>query len=60
MRRWDWDQPDLREALREAYKAPRAGKGKWEVFLRKKGEKKVVIVYDAKTEEVFVITGAEG
>jgi len=60
MRRWDWDQPDLREALREAYKASRAGKGKWEVFLRKKGEKKVVIVYDAKTEEVFVITGAEG
>jgi len=60
MRKWDWDQPDLREALREAYKASRAGKGKWEVFLRKKGEKKVVIVYDAKTEEVFVITGAEG
>ena len=60
MRRWDWDQLDLREALREAYKASRAGKGKWEVFLRKKGEKKVVIVYDAKTEEVFVITGAEG
>jgi len=60
MRRWDWDQPDLREALREAYKASRAGKGKWEVFLRKKGEKKVVIVYDAKTEEVFVITGSEG
>ena len=60
MRRWDWDQLDLREALQEAYKASRAGKGKWEVFLRKKGEKKVVIVYDAKTEEVFVITGAEG
>ncbi len=60
MRRWDWDQLDLREALREAYKASRVGKGKWEIFLRKKGEKKLVIVYDAKTEEVFVITGAEG
>lgn len=60
MRKWDWDQLDLREALREAYKASRAGKGKWEVFLRKKGMKKLVIVYDAQTEEVFVITGSEG
>jgi hypothetical protein len=60
MRKWDWDQLDLRQALREGYKASKAGKGKWEVFLRKKGEKKLVIVYDEQTEEVFVITGAEG
>lgn len=60
MRRWDWDQFELREALREAYKTSKAGTRKWEVFIRKKGEKKLVVVYDKGTEEVFVITGAEG
>ncbi len=60
MRRWDWDQVDLREALRAAYKVSKAGKGKWEVFIRKKGNKMLVIVYDEQTGEVFVITGAEG
>jgi len=45
---------------REAHKASSAGKGKWEVFRRKKGKKKLVIVYDEQTEEVFVITGTEG
>lgn len=60
MRKWDWDQFDLREALQEAYKALRVGKGKWEVFVRKKGEKKLIVVSDAQTKEVFVITGSEG
>ncbi len=60
MRKWDWDQFDLREALRYAYRASRVGKGKWEVFMRKRGEKKLVIVYDEQTKEVFVITGTEG
>lgn len=60
MRKWDWDQVDLREALPEASRTSKAGKGKWEVFIRKKGEKKLVIVYDEQTKEVFVITGAEG
>lgn len=59
MRKWDWDQFDLREALRDAYKVSRVGKDKWEVFARKKGEKKLVIVYDEQTKEVFVITGTE-
>jgi len=60
MRKWNWDQFDLREALREVYKASKAGRKKWELFIRKKGEKKLVIVYDEQTEEVFVITGSEG
>lgn len=60
MRKWDWDQFDLREALREAYKVLRTGKGKWEVFTQKRGKKKLVIVYDEQTTEVFVITGTEG
>jgi len=60
MRRWNWDQFDLREALREAYKVQRSGKGKREVYIRKKGEKKLVVAYQAEFDEVFVITGAEG
>ncbi len=60
MRKWGWDQYDLREAIREAYKVSKAGKGKWEIFVRKKGRKKLVVAYEAGTNEVFVITGAEG
>jgi hypothetical protein len=59
MREWDWDQFDLREALRQAHKVSRVGKDKCEVFTRKKGDRKLVIVYDEQTKEVFVITGTE-
>jgi hypothetical protein len=60
LRKWDWDQFDLREAIREAYKLLRVGKGKWELFVRKKGHKKLLIAYEVGSDEVFVITGAEG
>jgi len=60
MRTWGWDQFDIREALRGAYRVAKVGKSKWEVFIRKKGEKKLVVVYDSETEEVFIITGTEG
>jgi hypothetical protein len=60
MRKWDWDQVDLREALREAHRVSRVGERKWEIFVRKKGHKKLVVVYDASSNEVFVITGSEG
>ncbi len=50
----------MREAIRDAYKTAKIGKSKWELFVRKKGEKKLVIAYEARTDEVFVITGAEG
>ncbi len=60
MRRWGWDQDDLREAIRDAYRVARSGKGKWEILVRKKGEKKLVVVYDETIDEAFVITGTEG
>jgi len=60
MRTWGWDQFDIREALRGAHRVAKVGKSKWEVFIRKKGEKKLVVVYDSETEEVFIITGTEG
>lgn len=60
MRKWDWDQVDLREAIRVAESVSPTGKGKWEIFVRTKGRKKLVVVYDPQDSEVFVITGAEG
>ncbi len=60
MRKRDWDQTDLREALRDALRVLRVGKGKWEIFVQKKGHKKLVIAYDAEYDDVFVITGSEG
>ncbi len=60
MRRWGWDQLDLREAIREAYRVSRTGRSKGEVFIRKKGTKKLGLVYDEEFDEVFVLTGAEG
>ncbi len=60
MRKWNWDHIDLREAMREAYNVDKAGRDKWEIFVRKKGEKKLVVAYEAEMDEVFVITGAEG
>ena len=60
MRKGDWDQTDLREALRDALRVLRVGRAKWEIFVQKKGHKKLVITYDAEHDEVFVITGSEG
>ncbi len=59
-RKWDWDHTELREALREAYRVTKSGRNKWEVFVRRKGAKKLIVVYEADTHEVFIITGAEG
>lgn len=60
MRKWGWDQYDLREAIRAAHKVSSMRRGKWELFVRKKGEKKIVVAHEAGSNEVFVITGAEG
>jgi len=36
MRKWDWDQIDLREALRDAVRVLRVGKGKWKSSFKRK------------------------
>lgn len=33
---------------------------KYEVYVRKKGGKKLILTYDETQETIFVITGAEG
>ena len=60
LRRWGWDQYDLREALRDAYTVVRVSGTKFELYVRKKGSKKLVVVYDEETNEVRVVTGSEG
>ena len=60
MRRWGWDYADVRDALRDCHRVSRTGRMKWEAFVRKKGNKKLVFAYDEENQEVYVITGAQG
>ena len=60
MRRWDWDYLDLRNAIRDAYTTEKVGKEKYEIYVRKRGEKKLIAVYQWEFETLFVITGSEG
>ena len=60
MRRWDWDYHDLRDAIRNAHKTIKIGKTKFEIYVRKKGENKIIAVYYVEFETIFIITGSEG
>lgn len=60
MRKWNWDYHQLREVLRDAHRVERVGKSKYEVHVRKKGEKKIILVFESDAQTVFVIAGAEG
>ena len=60
MRKWGWDYHDLRDAIRDAYKVEKMGKAKYELYVRKKGGKKLILVFDKDDMNVFVITGSEG
>ena len=58
-RKWDWGVPELRNALKEAYKIEKVGKAKYEVYVRYKKKSRKIILVD-QGGELFVITGAEG
>ena len=60
MQKWDWDYHDLREAIRDAYEVKKIGKKKFEIYVRKKEEKKIIAVYYNEFDIVFIITGSEG
>ena len=60
MRKWDWNYHDLREAIREAYEMKKIGKKKFEIYVRKKREKKIIASYYIEFDTVFIITGSEG
>lgn len=58
-RKWDWGMPELRAALKEAYKIDKVGKTKYEVYVKyKKKSRKIILVNYGN--EIFVKTGAEG
>lgn len=59
MRKWGWDDEDLRDSLRVAHRVDRVGKTKLEVWSRKDGSKKLIVAYDRQTRVVRVITGTE-
>ena len=61
MRKWSWDENDLRKALGENYKLEKVGKYKYEVYTRSKNKsKKLIFILDEEYKEIFVITGTEG
>ena len=60
MRKWNWDYQDLRDAITKAYKIEKIGKKKYEIYVRKKGEKKIITVYYIEFDTLFIITGCEG
>ena len=61
MRKWDYDVESLRAALDNAYKIDRAGKQKFEAYVRAKGKsRKIIFIKDDEEKVIFVITGAEG
>lgn len=60
MRKWDYDMNDLRTALQGAYKIIKVGKYKYEAYTHYKTKKSRKIIFVAYSNEIFVITGAEG
>ena len=61
MRKWDYDIDSLRNALENAYKVDKAGKHKYEAYIRSKGKsRKLIFIKDEEYKEIFVVTGAEG
>ena len=61
MRRWDWDIHQIRNAIENAYKIEKVEKYKYEVYLRKMGKsRKLILIKDEDCKEIFIITGAEG
>lgn len=60
MRKWDWDYHELREAIRNCYNPKKIGKKKFEIYVMKKGKKKIIAVYYHEFDTIFIITGSEG
>ncbi len=61
MRKWDYDNHALRQALENAYKVEKVGKRKYEAYTRKKEKsQKLIFIKDEERKEIFIITGAEG
>lgn len=60
MRRWGWDFHELRDAIRDAYKADTVGRNKFELYVQKSGYKKIITVYYEDNDELTCISGSQG
>ncbi len=60
LKTWNWDFYDLRDSIRAAYDIKRIGKEKYEIYVERKGFKKIITVYYAGENVLFCITGSEG
>ena len=63
MRKWRWDDYDLKIALEGLYKLEKVGKYKYEGYTRhgaKGNSRKIIFVADEEYKEIFIISGAEG
>lgn len=61
MRKWDYNEEDLRNLLEDAYKVEKVGKYKYEAYIRAKGKsRKLILIKDDEAKEILIITGAEG
>ena len=55
MRTWNWDFHDLREAIENAYQIQKTSKEKYEIYINKKGFKKIITVYYKEQEKLLCI-----
>jgi len=60
MRKWGWNVPTLRDAIRDAYKIDKVGSNKFEVYMQKSGFKKIITVYYDVENKLLCITGSQG
>ena len=60
VRTWNWDFHDLREAIENAYTIQKTSKEKYEIYINKKGFKKIITVYYKEQEKLLCITASQG
>ena len=60
MCKWNLDFDQLRDAIASAYRIDQVGSEKFEIYCKKKGYKKIIVVYSKETDELYCITGSQG
>lgn len=61
MKKWNYDEEDLKHLLENAYKTEKVGKYKYEAYIRTKGKsRKLIFIKDDDNQEITIIIGAEG
>ena len=58
MGEWHWTRDDLKEAILHAYRIDKAGTHKYEIYVNKKGFKKIIVIVNEG--QTLCITGSQG